>query len=100
MARFDVYELSGAGLLVVDVQADLLSRLDSRVVVPLLPAEQAGSQAMPRLVPLIRLNGSEYRLMTPDISGVSAANLKTSVGTVADQHHVVVDAIDFMMQGF
>lgn len=100
MARFDVYALNGVGPLVVDIQADILSRLDSRVVVPLLPAEQAGSQAMSRLVPPIKLNGIEYRLMTPELSGIPAAYLKSSIGTVADQHHVIVDAVDFLLQGF
>jgi hypothetical protein len=47
MARFDVYALKGVGLLVVDVQADILSRLDSRVVVPPLPAGEAGLQTIP-----------------------------------------------------
>lgn len=99
MARFDVYALKGVGPLVVDIQADILSRLDSRVV-PLLPTDQAGSQAMPRLVPPIKLNGIEYRLMTPELSGIPAAYLKSSIGTVADQHHVIVDAVDFLLQGF
>ena len=41
MARFDVYRNpEGSGYL-LDVQADLLSDLNTRVVVPLIPAELA-----------------------------------------------------------
>ena len=38
MARFDVYRLADGGL-VVDLQADLLSDLKTRVVAPLLPLD-------------------------------------------------------------
>ncbi|MFC0010358.1 CcdB family protein [Devosia nitrariae] len=40
MARFDVF--SGPdGALLVDVQADLVARMATRVVVPLLPVDRA-----------------------------------------------------------
>lgn len=38
MARFDVYLTSSSGYL-LDVQADLLAGLNTRVVVPLLPLD-------------------------------------------------------------
>ncbi|CAM5429606.1 hypothetical protein TMEC54S_03045 [Thauera mechernichensis] len=37
MARFDVYRNSAGEGFLLDVQADLLSHLNTRVVVPLLP---------------------------------------------------------------
>lgn len=37
MARFDVYSFKGNAPLVVDVQADILDALNSRIVIPLLP---------------------------------------------------------------
>lgn len=40
MAKFDVYRL-GDGVCVVDWQADLLSDLETRFVVPLVPAEES-----------------------------------------------------------
>ena len=40
MAKYDVYRLRG-DTLVVDCQADLLSDLQTRFVVPLIPAEKA-----------------------------------------------------------
>ena len=42
MARFDIYEYAGKSVpLVVDVQADLLSDLNTCVVVPLIPEAKA-----------------------------------------------------------
>lgn len=41
MARFDVYQNPDGQGALLDVQADLLSQLNTRVVVPLLPASYA-----------------------------------------------------------
>ncbi|WP_196795971.1 CcdB family protein, partial [Komagataeibacter europaeus] len=47
MARFDVYRLTGRGeaRFVLDVQADLLDAIGTRVVVPLLPQGTAPKPA-------------------------------------------------------
>nr|WP_084591089.1 CcdB family protein [Desulfonatronovibrio magnus] len=39
MSRFDVYPNTGGYGSLLDVQADLLSHLNTRVVVPLLPVD-------------------------------------------------------------
>ena len=68
MARFDVYRFrSRATPLVVDVQADVLSDLASRVVVPLVTIDQAEKEVLARLKPAIRIAGNDYILMTTDL---------------------------------
>ncbi len=50
MARFDAYDYSSQSVpLVLDVQADLLVELQTRVVIPLVPETKAKKEALPRL---------------------------------------------------
>lgn len=102
MARFDVYELKApAGApLVVDVQADLLEALRTRVVLPLLPLAGAKREVTARLKPVVDINGDSYVLMTTDLGVVPAAALGTRVASLEQQRQAVVDALDFLFQGF
>jgi len=76
VARFDVYRFSSKSApLLVDVQADLLGELSSRVVVPLAPAGKAGREELPRLKPRVSVGGKDYILMTTDIGVVPVASL-------------------------
>lgn len=100
MARFDVYKMDGPAPLVIDVQADLLSDLNSRVVVPLLPVAEVPAEAMPRLRPRIRVLSQEYVLSTPEFAAVPTSELGEQVANLDDQRGVIIDAIDFLLQGF
>ena len=61
MARFDTYRFADGYLL--DVQADLLDGLNTRMAVPLMPLETAPKPAE-RLNPLFTIEGSEYVMVT------------------------------------
>lgn len=100
MARFDVYRIDRAGLLVVDMQADILSDLDTRVVAPLVLANESAREAMPRLKPLVSVAGVNYRLITTDMAAVQARELVERVTNLEDHRHEIIDAIDFLLQGF
>ena len=97
MARFDVYEYSDDVPLLLDVQADLFSTLKTRVVVPLLPN---ASTKLARLNPTITVQGKAYVLMTTDIAALPTGSLGTVIANVEDQRQVVIDALDFLLQGF
>lgn len=49
MAKFDVCRLD-AGILVLDCQADLLSDLRTRLVVPLVPSAESWGNALDMLI--------------------------------------------------
>lgn len=102
MARFDVYRFAArAAPLVVDVQADVLEDLASRVVVPLAPARNAGREALPRLKPRITVDGKEYILMTTDIAALPRARLGPRVGNIQAEHRDdIINALDFLLVGF
>jgi len=100
VARFDVYELTGRVPLVVDVQAEIFADLKSRVVVPLLPHDAKTKVDLPRLKPVITIGGGTYVAVTTDIAAVPADRLKTLIGNVEEQRQALVDAMDFLLQGF
>ncbi|HET9646442.1 MAG TPA: CcdB family protein [Burkholderiaceae bacterium] len=69
MGRFSVYaNPKGAGYL-MDVQANLLEHLNTRVVVPLLPLEEAPSPAKV-LNPIFEVGGVKHVLITQFLAAV------------------------------
>lgn len=100
MARFDVYKFGHGISYVLDVQADIFSGIGSRVVIPLVPASSIQSEALPRVKPVLHLADGSYALVTTDIAAVPASILGEFVANLEDQRDVIVDAIDFLMQGF
>jgi hypothetical protein len=55
---------------------------------------------MPRLKPVLRLGDERYALITTDIAAVPTSLLGERVANLQDQREVIVDAVDFLMQGF
>ena len=102
MARFDVYKYKRAiPPLVVDVQADILSDIKSRVVIPLYPLQKAGSESQHRLKPVITIHGKNYVLMTTEISAMPLSAFEEIVDNIEKPHRqTITDALDFLFQGF
>ncbi len=102
MARFDVYEYKAAKVpYVLDVQANLLSDLNTVVVLPLVPKEEAYKEVAPKLKPVIQVNGQNYILMTTDIGTLARSTLGKCVVNIENEHRQdIVDALDFLFQGF
>lgn len=99
MPKYDVFSNpSGEGYL-LDVQTDLLSDLNTRVVVPLLPVSSAPKPAV-RLNPIFKVNGEQVVMVTQFMAAVPAGVLRTSVGKLDGEFEKVTTAIDMLMQGF
>ncbi|GMG82701.1 CcdB family protein [Paralimibaculum aggregatum] len=99
MARFDVYaNPDGAGYL-LDVQTDLLDGLNTRIVVPLLPANDAPSPAQ-RLNPVFEIVNQRHVMVTQFIAAVPRAILKEPVTTLADHDAEITGALDMAFFGF
>jgi toxin CcdB len=99
MARFDVYETSAQPGYLVDVQADLLSALNTRVVIPLLPGKLAPVPAE-RLNPIFELHGSRCTLVTQFMAAVPRHELKAPVASLERDASSILSAIDFLHQGW
>lgn len=99
MPKYDVFpNPSGDGYL-LDVQADLLSDLNTRVVVPLLPPSCAPKPAT-RLNPVFELQNESVVMVTQFMAAVPTGILKTSVGKLDEEFEKVTSAIDMLIQGF
>jgi toxin CcdB len=99
MARFSVYPApSGQGYL-IDVQADVMSHFNTRVVIPLLPLEEA-PKAASTLNPLIDIDGQRYSMVTQYMAAVPVNVLKNAVFSVDNRRDEIVAAIDLLLQGF
>ena len=99
MPKYDVFSNpSGEGYL-LDVQTDLLSDLNTRVVVPLLPVSSAPKPAV-RLNPIFEVNGEQVVMVTQFMAAVPTGVLRTSVGKLDGEFEKVTAAIDMLMQGF
>ena len=100
MARFDVYQYSNDVPLVLDVQADLLADLKTRAVIPLLPYARAKKEELPRLKPVLKISGKNYVMITTDIGTINISDLGKLVENIESQRQVIIEAVDFLFQGF
>lgn len=98
MARFDAWpDPDGSGWL-LDVQADLLRDLNTRVVVPLMPRDRAPLPAA-RLNPVLVVAGSEHVMVTQFLSAVPVAMLKGAPVSLAGQAEQIMGALDMLLTG-
>ena len=104
MARFDVYRNPSRKSrervpLLLDIQANLLEGLATRLVVPLVPAAEFGP-AIERLNPLLRVGGRNYAMATAEMAAVTRKSLGDKVGSAAGQAAEILAAVDFLVSGF
>jgi toxin CcdB len=69
MARFEVFANPGGAGYVLDVQADVLSELNTRIVAPLLPLTQAPVPA-DRLNPVFEIGDAPHVMVTQFMAAV------------------------------
>jgi len=98
MARFDVYQTSDTTY-VLDVQTDLLSGLNTRVVVPLLPLENAPKPAS-RLNPIFSIKDKSLVMATQFLAAIPEAELRSRITSLRDHHQTISDALDLLFVGF
>ena len=104
MAQFDVFEnpneeTNQAVPYVLDVQADLLDTLSTRVVIPLVAASTVG-KAIKHLNPGFVIEGTEVFMSTAELAGVPVRSLGKKVSSLKDQRHEIIAALDFLFTGF
>ena len=99
MAHLRVYKnAEGEGYL-LDVQADLLNHLTTRVVVPLLPLDRAPTPAK-TLNPVFHIDGTACAMVTQFMAAVPTTILKSVVLSLESQRLEVTTALDLLFHGF
>ena len=99
MPKYDVFPNPAGEGYMLDVQTDLLSDLNTRVVVAVLPTSSAPKPAT-RLNPIFEFDDQSVVMVTQFIAAVPTRILKTSVGKLDKGFEKVTAAIDMLLQGF
>ncbi|HMO75370.1 MAG TPA: CcdB family protein [Sphingopyxis sp.] len=97
MAQFDVWRtLEGA--LVIDCQSNLLRHLNTRLVVPLLRADQFDVVAR-RLNPLFTIEDTDYVMYTQFTATLPVSQLSEIVMNLDDDSLTIIGAVDMLLTG-
>ena len=84
----------------LDVQADLLSDLQTCVVVPLTAADKNKDKTISRLTPILAVDGTQYLMLTPQLAGIMRKELGKPVAMLSDARTEIIGALDFLVMGF
>lgn len=99
MARYEVFDNpSGDGYL-LDVQADILDDIQTRMVVPLFPPRGAPSAAN-RLNPVFVVDGDRVVMMTQLMASVPRQILRNKKTSLRNRHDEIVAALEMLFHGF
>lgn len=96
MAQFDVFRLK-SGMLVVDLQTDLIGMEVSRIVAPLREAGRYA--AFPGLTPMVEIEGTLWIVRVQEMAALPGAELRDGVGSLAAQRDVLKRAVDILFDG-
>jgi toxin CcdB len=104
MAQFDVYRNPNPATrtrnpYLLDVQAELLDALATRVVVPLCRPDVLSGKPAERLNPQFELEGRKVLMLTPELAGVSRKALGEQVANLADERTAIIAALDLVFTG-
>jgi toxin CcdB len=104
MAQFDVYENPNEETnqtvpYLLDLQADLLDNLATRVVAPLIAASLMGG-AVKHLNPRFKVKDDLVFMSTAELAGVPISALGEKVGSLREQRDEIIAALDFLFTGF
>lgn len=97
MARYSVYRAGKS--YVVDCQADLLARLRTRFVIPLMPLRSFSDPA-PRLNPVFTIDGEPFVLATQFAASMPVAELTTEICSLEAQDRLIMNALDMLITGY
>jgi len=96
MAQYDLHEIEG--LLVVDLQSDVIGLDLTRLVAPL--RESGQYEYLPRLTPKVDVAGKSYVVHIHDMATVRRSRLGEPVGNLTERADDLLRALDILTRGF
>lgn len=102
--QFDVYKNQNAASskrfpFLLDVQAELLDDLQTRVVVPLADKRWFAGKILSQLTPVFTVQGTEVVALTPQIAGIAKRELGAHAGNLSAHRHDILSALDLLLTG-
>jgi toxin CcdB len=83
----------------LDVQAELLADLATRVVVPLYSAASLKGKLLKTLTPEFRVGGRSCVMATPELAGVPRKVLGAPVADLSAKRTEIIAALDLLLTG-
>ena len=81
------------------MQNDLLSDLNSRIVIPVSTKKALNNLNAKKLCPVIEIDGKAFVLLTHQITSVPRSILKKEVTTLEHYRYDILGAIDLLLTG-
>ena len=101
MAQFDLFQnpRSRAYPFLLDVQADLLRDLASRVVAPLAPVSKLRGKPLARLNPIVSIAGRDHAVLFQELAAIPTKALGSTVGNLRGRRDDLIAALDLLFTG-
>jgi toxin CcdB len=84
----------------VDVQAEALDGLATRVVIPLTRASGATRFPLTYLMPAVTLDNRSYTAVTPQLTAIERSALGARIGALSTYSRSIESAIELLLRGF
>jgi toxin CcdB len=101
MSQFDVHRFQsrrGRSHYVVDLQADILDELATRIVAPLRPLKSR-DDLIPRLTPVVEVQGEPYFIVLSEIAAIRVKELGAVIINLKQHRDEIVAAVDILFTG-
>lgn len=104
MSQFTVYQNKNKATqtaypFLLNIQNDLLSTMQTCVVVPLTPVKTMAHKPMSKLTPILSVQGQDYCMMTPQLAGIHKRELGAEIEILIAYQNDIIAAIDFLLSG-
>lgn len=97
MPQFDVFRTANGNLL-LDCQSDALGYLDTRVVVPLVRAEDSPERRA-RLNPVFQVAAVDHVLLTQFATAMRLREVGDRIDNLAAYRYEIIGALDMLLTG-
>jgi toxin CcdB len=101
MAQFDLFRhpRNKRYPLLLDLQADLLRDLATRVVAPLTAVKRLNGKPISRLNPIVEVEGALYAVLFQEMAALPVAALGATAGSLRARRDELIAALDLLFTG-
>jgi toxin CcdB len=101
MAQFDLFRLprNKRYPFLVDLQADLLRDLATRVVAPLTAVTRLKGKPISRLNPVVEVEGTKYAVLFQELAALPVSALGDAAGSLRTRRDELIAALDLLFTG-
>ncbi|MBT4288718.1 MAG: CcdB family protein [Deltaproteobacteria bacterium] len=82
------------------VQNDLLSNLNTRVIVPLCFASAINKKQISNVSPIFNIRGRNCVMLTPQLAAIPLSDIGSTVANLSEFRYEILSALDFLITGF